>query len=66
MPQAAKKLTQPKPRKAGRPPMPEGNAKVTMLRVRITPDERSAFEVIAKSKNQTVSQWIRSALNAAV
>jgi hypothetical protein len=66
MPKAAKKPTQPKPRKAGRPPLPEGNAKATMLRVRITPNERTAFETVAKTKNQTVSGWIRSTLNAAI
>ena len=66
MPKAAKKPTQPKPRKAGRPPLPEGNAKATMLRVRITPDERAAFEAVATAKNQTVSEWIRSTLNAAI
>jgi hypothetical protein len=66
MPKAAKKLTQLKPRKAGRPPLPEGNAKATMLRVRITPDERIAFESVAQVHNQTVSEWIRSTLNAAI
>ena len=41
-----------------------GNAKATMLRVRVTPDERAALEVAAKSRNQTISEWIRSKLNA--
>ncbi len=55
-----------KPSRAGRPPLPEGNAKATMLRVRVTPDERAAFEAAAKVKNQTVSQWIRCTLSAAL
>jgi hypothetical protein len=66
MAKAAKKPIQPKPRNAGRPPLPEGNAKATMLRVRITPDERVAFETVARAKNQTISEWIRSTLNAAI
>ncbi len=65
MPKAVKKLTQPKPRKAGRPPLPEGNAKATMLRVRVTPDERLALEAAAIANGQTVSEWIRSTLSAA-
>jgi uncharacterized protein (DUF1778 family) len=52
--------------KAGRPPLPKGDAKEVMLRVRITPDERTAFEKLAKASNQTVSQWIRSVLSAAI
>jgi predicted HicB family RNase H-like nuclease len=66
MSKVAKKSTQPKPRKAGRPPLPEGNAKAMMLRVRVTPDERTALEMAAKAHNQTVSEWIRTTLNAAI
>jgi hypothetical protein len=36
------------------------------LRVRVTPDELSAIERKAKSSKQTVSEWIRSILNAAI
>ena len=57
---------QPKPKKPGRPPLPKGNAKAVMLRVRITPEERKAIEAKAKTGNQSVSQWIRSTLSAAV
>lgn len=58
--------TQPKPRKPGRPKLPKGNAKAIMLRVRITPDESKAMVAKAKAKKQTVSEWIRSTLNAAL
>ena len=58
-------LKQKKP-KVGRPPLPKGNAKAVMLRVRITPDERTAIEKLAKAKGQTASEWIRSTLNAAI
>jgi predicted HicB family RNase H-like nuclease len=53
-----------KVKKAGRPPLPKGHAKAGTLRVRVTPDELRAIESKAKAKNQTVSEWIRSTLNA--
>jgi hypothetical protein len=34
--------------------------------VRITTDERTAIETLAKAKNQTVSEWIREKINAAM
>jgi hypothetical protein len=49
-----------KPSKRGRPPLPKGDAKAIMLRVRITPDELTAIEAAAKESNQTVSEWVRS------
>ena len=56
-------MSQPKkPSRAGRPPLPKGNAKVVMLRVRITPDELQAIEATAKEHNQTVSDWVRGRL----
>jgi predicted HicB family RNase H-like nuclease len=55
-----------KPRKAGRPPLPKGDAKVGTLRVRVTPDELRAIESAAKAKKQSTSEWIRSTLNAAI
>ena len=57
---------QPKTRKAGRPPLPKGNAKNETLRVRVTPDELRAIEAAAKGKKQSASEWIRSTLNAAL
>jgi len=51
-----------KPSKRGRPPLPKGDAKAIMLRVRITPDELTAVEAAAKKTNQTVSEWVRSRL----
>jgi predicted HicB family RNase H-like nuclease len=55
-----------KPRKAGRPPLPKGHAKAQFLRVRVTPNEMKAIESKAKAEKQTVSEWIRSTLNAAI
>ncbi len=57
---------QKKLRKAGRPPLPKGSAKAGTLRVRVTPDELKAIESKAKASKQTVSEWIRSTLNAAI
>ena len=55
-----------KTKKAGRPPLPKGHAKNGTLRVRVTPEELRAIEASAKAKKQTVSEWIRSTLNAAI
>lgn len=52
--------------KRGRPRLPKGNAKAVMLRVRVTPDERTAIENAAKGSKQTSSEWIRSLLNNAI
>ncbi len=57
---------QPKPKKAGRPPLPKGNTKARFLRVRITPDDHRAIEAKAKTGQVSVSQWIRSTLSAAI
>jgi hypothetical protein len=57
---------QPKSRKAGRPPLPKGEAKVGTLRIRVTPDELRAIESKANAKKESVSEWIRSTLNAAL
>jgi hypothetical protein len=59
-------LSQPKkPRKAGRPPLPKGAAKAETLRIRVTPEEMKAIESRARIKKQTISEWIRSTLDAA-
>ena len=42
------------------------SAKAGTLRVRVTTGRITAIERIAKSKKQTVSEWIRSTLNAAM
>ncbi len=58
--------SKPTPRKAGRPPLPNGNAKTVMLRVRVTVDERAAIGAAAKANNQKSAEWIRGTLAAAV
>lgn len=56
----------PKKRKPGRPKLPKGQAKGKIVPVRFTPEDIHAVEAAAKASNQTVSEWIRSTLNAAI
>jgi len=53
-------------RKAGRPPLPKGQAKIGTLRIRVTPEELRAIEATAKAKKLSTSEWIRGTLNAAI
>ncbi len=57
---------QKKIRKAGRPPLPKGDAKVATLRVRVTAHELHTYESHATAKKQSISEWIRSTLNATI
>ena len=60
-------MSQPKKaRKAGRPPLPKGHAKAEFLRIRVTPEELRAIESKSKATKQTMSDWIRSTLSAAL
>ena len=59
-------MRQKKSKKAGRPPLPKGSAKAGTIRVRVTPDELKAIESASKAKKKSVSEWIRSTLNAAI
>ena len=59
-------MSQPKKPKAGRPPLPKGDAKAVMLRVRVTPEERKAIAALAKASKQTVSEWLRSKIAAEI
>ena len=56
----------PKPKKVGRPALPKGNAKAATVRVRSTPSELRSYEMAAKAAKHSLSEWIRSTLNAAV
>ena len=55
-----------KPKRVGRPTLPKGDAKAATLRVRSTPNELRSYELAAKAAKQSLSEWIRSTLNAAV
>jgi hypothetical protein len=53
-----------KPKKIGRPKLPKGEAKGSIVPVRFSPEELKRVRASAKATNQTVSQWVRSMLNA--
>jgi hypothetical protein len=57
---------QKKVRKVGRPKLPKNEAKGRIVPVRFTADDLKAIAAAAKANDQTVSDWIRSTLNAAV
>ena len=54
----------PKPKKLGRPPLPEGHAKGKIVPVRFAEAEIKAISKAAAKSGQTVSQWIRGTLSA--
>lgn len=55
-----------KKRKPGRPKLPKGEAKGKMVNIRFAPDRIKVVEAAAKAKNQTVSEWVRSTIDAAL
>lgn len=55
-----------KPNKVGRPKLPKGTAKGKIVPVRFTPEAIKAVEAAAKAQKKTISEWIRSTLNAAL
>jgi hypothetical protein len=55
-----------KPRKVGRPKLPKGEAKGKIVPVRFTAGGIKAVEAAAKANNQTVSQWVRCTIDAAL
>lgn len=57
---------QPKKRKVGRPPFPKGIAKSRIVPVRFSADELKVMTAAAKATKQSMSEWIRSTLNAAL
>jgi hypothetical protein len=54
----------PKPKKAGRPKLPKGEAMGSVIQVRFTAQDTKAIEVAAKASDQTVSEWVRSTIHA--
>jgi hypothetical protein len=55
-----------KPRKPGRPKLPNGEAMGKIVPVRFTDDMLWAMELAARAKKQTLSDWIRSTLSTAL
>jgi predicted HicB family RNase H-like nuclease len=58
-------MPQPKPKKIGRPKLPKGEAKGRVLQVRLNAEDLKRVTTAAKAKGQTMSDWIREAINAA-
>jgi len=53
-----------KARKAGRPPLPKGQAKGRIVPVRFAADDLRRIASAAKANKQSLSEWIRSTLIA--
>jgi hypothetical protein len=58
--------SKPKPKKMGRPRLPKGEAKGTIIPVRFNVEDRKRVERAARASKQTVSDWIRCTLSAAM
>ena len=56
----------PKAKRVGRPNLPKGKTKGRIVNVRFTNEDLRAIEAKAKSHGQTISEWIRSTVNAAI
>lgn len=55
-----------KPRGVGRPKLPKGHAKARIVPVRFNAEALRRIAAAAKANHQTVSEWIRSTLHAAI
>jgi hypothetical protein len=47
---------------AGRPKKPEGEVRENILRIRLTPAERSILDRAAQARGEDTSTWARSVL----
>jgi hypothetical protein len=53
-----------KPKKAGRPKLPKGEAMGSVIQVRFTAEDTKGIAAAAKASKQTISEWIRSTIHA--
>jgi predicted HicB family RNase H-like nuclease len=56
----------PKPKKVGRPTLPKGEAKGKIIALRLNAEDVKRVSAAAKARKLSVSEWIRSTLNAAM
>ncbi len=56
----------PKPKKAGRPKLPKGEAMGRVIQVRFTAEDTKSIASAAKASKQTISEWVRSTVHAAI
>jgi hypothetical protein len=59
-------MPQPKPKKIGRPKLPKGEAKGRIVPMRFNPADMKRIEATARASQQTVSEWIRGTVTAAM
>ena len=59
-------MPQSKPKKVGRPNVPKGEAKASIMPVRLNAEDRKRIERAAQASKQNVSEWVRSTLMAAI
>ena len=59
-------MRQPKLKRPGRPKLPKGDAKSSIVPIRLNVEDRKRVEAAARASNQSVSEWIRVALAAAI
>jgi hypothetical protein len=50
----------------GRPKLPKGEAKGRIVPVRFRHEDLKAIEAAARASSQTVSEWVRSTVHAAI
>ena len=55
-----------KKRKAGRPSLPQGEARAVMTPIRLQENERALYEQAAKKAGLSLSEWIRQTLRVAL
>ena len=58
-------MSQPKAKKIGRPKMAKNHAKAHIVPVRFNPELLKRVTAASKANKQTISEWIRSTLDAA-
>jgi hypothetical protein len=51
-----------KPKRRGRPKLPKGNAKASVLTVRLQPEQRKIVAAAARESGMTLSDWVRDIL----
>ena len=56
----------PEPKKPGRPKLAEADARGKIVPVRVRAEDIEKITRAAKKSKQTVSEWIRGTLNAAI
>jgi uncharacterized protein (DUF1778 family) len=46
--------------------LPKGDAKSSIVPIRLNAEDRKRIEAAARANDQTVSEWIRGAVSAAI